>query len=224
MNTLAFDWDGTLIDVWARYYGLYAGSHASAGSPAVEPLPESRYRELVRAGEPHYRILQNWRDPQRYQAFLAYRNERLEQPGQLSLDRCVAGVIPVLERLAGMARLIVVSARDDHAALCAQLDRLGVGALFAAVHATAVYGGAEAKARVLRRERAVAMVGDTEVDLNAASQAGIAAVAVGWGLRSAEVLRQAGGSVICETPSALEQALSALIPARLDPARLDIDR
>lgn len=50
-------------------------------------------------------------------------------------------------------------------------------------------------------------VGDSEVDVQTAKNAGLPFLAVGWGFRSEAVLREAGATVICQTPVELEKAI-----------------
>lgn len=53
-------------------------------------------------------------------------------------------------------------------------------------------------------------VGDSEVDVQTAKNAGIPCLSVGWGFRSAQVLRRAGVEKIYDTPQALLDALLLL--------------
>lgn len=55
-----------------------------------------------------------------------------------------------------------------------------------------------------------AYVGDSEVDVQTAKNAGLALCAVCWGFRSEETLRNAGATRVCHTPEALLEALEAL--------------
>lgn len=57
------------------------------------------------------------------------------------------------------------------------------------------------------REEAL-YVGDTEVDVQTARNAGVDCVAVTWGFRSPEQLREAGASVLVRSPAELAELLS----------------
>ena len=50
-------------------------------------------------------------------------------------------------------------------------------------------------------------IGDSEVDVETAKNAGMDCIAVDWGFRDADVLRLAGAKVIVSKPEALEDAL-----------------
>ena len=47
-------------------------------------------------------------------------------------------------------------------------------------------------------------VGDTEVDIDTAKNAGIDCVCVTWGFRTREQLKKAGATIIVDTPEELE--------------------
>lgn len=55
-----------------------------------------------------------------------------------------------------------------------------------------------------------AYVGDSDVDVLTARNAGVACVAVSWGFRDEACLRAAGAKTVCATPQALLEALEAL--------------
>ena len=54
-------------------------------------------------------------------------------------------------------------------------------------------------------------VGDSEVDVLTAKNAGVSCIAVLWGFRDKEDLETAGDCHFCETPAQLEQAIDALV-------------
>ena len=53
-------------------------------------------------------------------------------------------------------------------------------------------------------------VGDTEVDLETARRAGMPCLAVSWGFRSAEQLREAGAEAIAHSAEELDALLQRL--------------
>lgn len=53
-------------------------------------------------------------------------------------------------------------------------------------------------------------IGDSEVDVLTARNSGLPCLAVSWGFRSEEVLRNAGAEVICPTPEALLNVIHSL--------------
>ena len=56
----------------------------------------------------------------------------------------------------------------------------------------------------------VAYVGDSEVDVATAKNAGLHLCAVSWGYRDVDTLKAAGADVICATPDELLAALEAI--------------
>ncbi len=54
-------------------------------------------------------------------------------------------------------------------------------------------------------------VGDSEVDVLTAQNAGVPCLSVLWGFRDADVLRQAGATHFCDSPETLPQTLRKLI-------------
>lgn len=53
-------------------------------------------------------------------------------------------------------------------------------------------------------------IGDSEVDVQTARNSGLPCLAVSWGFRSVEVLREAGAETICGTPEELLSAIRKL--------------
>ena len=68
-----------------------------------------------------------------------------------------------------------------------------------------------AKAMAAIGVEACIYVGDSEVDVQTAKNAGVPCIAVLWGFRNREDLETAGDCHFCETPAQLEQAIDALV-------------
>ena len=113
------------------------------------------------------------------------------------------GILPLLKRLkeSGL-RLGVVSNKFDTAVkgLC---ERYFPGCIDAAA--------GEREAEGIRRKPAPDMdclyIGDSEVDLQTAKNAGMDCISVCWGFRDAEFLKQAGATQLVHTPKELEKLL-----------------
>lgn len=125
-----------------------------------------------------------------------------------------AGIPELMDDLRAVGcRLAVISNKDDEMvqALCGQFfgDRLDF-----CVGARADTPRKPVPDSVLRiieragvtRERAV-LVGDSEVDVQTAKNAGIDCIAVSWGFRAADVLRAAGARVLAESVAELRNDL-----------------
>jgi phosphoglycolate phosphatase len=104
------------------------------------------------------------------------------KPGRLA-RRILAG-LGVLDRFAVVLGGDEAARKPDPEGARAILSRTGVAA------ADAVF------------------VGDSPVDLATARAAGVAAVAVGWGLHAAAALRSAGAEVVVDDPAALARWLA----------------
>ncbi|MEA5152498.1 MAG: HAD family hydrolase [Oscillospiraceae bacterium] len=125
------------------------------------------------------------------------------------------GVVPLLERLRGAGlRLAVISNKQDGAVKelaaaffpglldCAVGERLGVRRKPYPDSALAA-----AETMGVAPERCI-YVGDTEVDIETAANAGMACAAVCWGFRSREQLVAAGAERPAETVGELEERLT----------------
>ena len=111
------------------------------------------------------------------------------------------GILPLLKRLkeSGL-RLGVVSNKFDTAVkgLC---ERYFPGCIDAAA--------GEREAEGIRRKPAedCLYIGDSEVDLQTAKNAGMDCISVCWGFRDADFLKQAGATQLVHTPQELEKLL-----------------
>lgn len=120
---------------------------------------------------------------------------RIERPDYLALDRPYPDAIPFLQALRALpARVILLSARQDEAALQATLRRWDLLPLTDGLVVVPPRGAAAAKGRVLCSQAAPGdvMVGDTEADLAAARQAKIPCQLLDRGFRSRRYWQQHG--------------------------------
>lgn len=129
--------------------------------------------------------------------------------------RPYAGVIPLIEKLRGMgAKTAVVSNKADAAVqpLCERyfpgLFDIAVGERPGAARKPAPdCVNAVLRELGVERDRAV-YIGDSEVDIETAQNAGLDCITVDWGFRERDFLRQRGAEVIASTP---EQVLELLV-------------
>ena len=120
------------------------------------------------------------------------------------------GILPMMERLkANGLPLAILSNKPDAAVqplarqYFSDLVSLAVGEL-EGVRRKPHPDMVEAAARQLNVPLARCLyVGDTEVDIDTAKNAGIDCACVTWGFRTREQLKQAGASIIVDTPEAL---------------------
>ena len=121
------------------------------------------------------------------------------------------GIIPMLERLKGEGMALAILSNKPDAAVQPLAERY-----FADVVRRAVGERENVRRKPCPDMVAAAAdwlhvplnrclyVGDTEVDIDTAKNAGIDCVCVTWGFRTREQLKKAGASIIVDTPEELE--------------------
>jgi len=210
-KAVLFDMDGTVLDTLTdlenavneslRRFGLPEASRAQVraalGNGAAQLLrrcmpgqPEERVREVLA-----------WYLPW-YEAHCSVET------------RPYAGVLPLMERLrAAGAKLAIISNKSD-AAVRTLAEDFFPGLLETAVGESAAVrrkpnpdAVLAAAARMGLAAADCVYVGDTEVDLATAKNAGMDCVAVSWGFRSGEELRAAGAERIAREPGELAALL-----------------
>ncbi len=199
-----FDLDGTLLDVSERHYSVYCDILRGWDRP---PLPFARYWALKRAGAPLSDILAESGAADLTEPFRQVWLERIERRDYLEMDTVVAHGREVLHRLGGDHRLVLVTLRQSPEGLARQLRALSLEDVFRVVltagHSSADYS---VKARLIESyESAPAgwLVGDTEVDVQAAGAVGLQSCAVTWGLRSRDFLRAVGPEALVDDVKAI---------------------
>ncbi len=210
-DLVLLDLDGTLVDSFPAITEALNGALAAVGLPARDLDWVRRHvgrgaRALVAdaaAGRPDAvdRLLAAFR--RHYGARFLERTPPLP------------GVPAALAELARRSPLAVISNKADEWTR-ALLEHLGWDRLFVAVEAPAPAGARKPDPAMVRRALAAAgaapgrslLVGDMEVDVATAANAGVPMVAVASGARSAGELRRAGAPEVLPGVAAL--------PARLD--------
>jgi phosphoglycolate phosphatase len=197
-RTVILDLDGTLIDVSKRHYSVYQDVLAELGGRA---LPFERYWELKRAGASWPEIMKSSELGDREaSAFLGEFRSRIEQPRYLALDAAFSFTHEVMDGLSAHD-VHLVTLRQSASALRQQLRRLDLIRQFGAIASGQGDGGAQTKAELIgkipRGPQAI-VVGDTEVDVEAARKLDAVAVAVTSGLRSATVLERSEPDLLIE--------------------------
>jgi phosphoglycolate phosphatase-like HAD superfamily hydrolase len=188
--SIVFDLDGTLLDVSSRHYLVYAELVRRLGR---QPLAKERYWRLKRSMATWKEILAlSALPPGSTQGFLEGFRGEIEKTERLATDVIIASAEKVLDSLAGEHDLYLVSLRRSAAAFERQLVALGLRRRFKNV-ASAPAGNEphHRKARLVRDmlvHGGGVMVGDTEVDVQAAQILGLCSVAVASGLRDEECL------------------------------------
>jgi phosphoglycolate phosphatase-like HAD superfamily hydrolase len=200
MSTLILDLDGTLLDVRARHYAVYAGLLEQMGG---RPLAEPAYWRCRRAGLAAGDLLRDL-PPAGRDEFRRGWLDRIEKPEALALDRLYRGAVPTLESLAKEHQLVLITLRHDARTLHCQLKSVGLTEYFEAV-ISPPEPGVSRKADLWAREgdAEVRVVGDSETDIELANDLGAECVCVTHGLRSARFLRERGARCLVSSLPAL---------------------
>jgi phosphoglycolate phosphatase-like HAD superfamily hydrolase len=240
--SLFFDLDGPLLDVRARYHGVYSGIAAELG---VEPLTLDRYWAAKRSRAPLASFFPGVRDQNELEQFyLARWLPQIEAPDALARDTVVPGAKECLASLQPSHALFLVTLRRDAMALAAQLEKTGLRSYFTAVrsgwvrseHAPGTVSdgvrsnegaaGVRLKAGWIQEllTGSAALIGDSEIDMEAARLARIQAIGVSFGIREPADLLTWGADVVLddirELPAllgrlwAVSDQLSAISPTK----------
>lgn len=215
-QAVLFDLDGTLLDTLADL--AEAGNRVLAAR-GLPPHPVQEYRYFVGSGVRHLvecilpRPLRE--QEAEVEAAIAAFQEHYAQTWQLH-TRPYAGIAELLGYLSARKyRMAILSNKPQ------RFTQLCVDTLLAPWRFHPVLGQREGvprkphpaaaleTARILDLPPSTILyVGDTGVDMRTAQQAGMDAVGVLWGFRSADELRATGAEVLVETPQELQALLT----------------
>ena len=207
---ILFDLDGTLLDTLgdlteATNYALgqfgFPGRSMEQVRRAVGNGAENQLRKSLPEGTPEETV----------QNILALYKPYYTQHCQIK-TKPYDGILETLEALKGKYPIAIVSNKPDSAvkALCSEyfpgIYALGeIPGCPRKPAADMVYKAMEA----IGADRCV-YVGDSEVDVLTAKNAGVPCVAVLWGFRDREDLEQAGECILCRTPEELNMILEEI--------------
>jgi phosphoglycolate phosphatase-like HAD superfamily hydrolase len=217
-TTIFFDLDGPLLDVRARYHGVYASIARELG---IEPLPLARYWAEKRKRTPLDQFFAGYPDHERLRAvYLERWLAQIEAPDWLAHDTVVPGAPECLKVLREHHRLVLVSLRRDPAALRRQLEWTGLMGFFSMVRSgweaslpattddreagetLPRSGGAGLKSdwmQELLADGDGVLIGDSEIDMEAAQLARIFAIGVSFGIREPDDLRRWGAEAMVDS-------------------------
>ena len=181
------DLDGPILDNREKYYRLYRDL---IWETPCEPLAMSEYWTLKQNRTPEDEILNQSAVPSAlHRDYLDARARLIESVDYLSLDRVWPGVHEWLERCSAANPTYLVTMRKRRRSLLTQLDRLQVLPFFTEVLSVDNNNGDwHVKHRLidpyLSNGEASVIIGDTEADIEAGHQLGIATIAVRSGIRN----------------------------------------
>ncbi len=210
-SLLCFDLDGPLLDVSERYWRVHL---SAAGLDVAASHGRARYLSLKRRGATDEEICRRLRIQVAASEYSARRRALLEQAEYLAFDRVWKWTGRVLTILHQAYRIAIVTKRQNAQTYRGQLLATGLRRLVDAEACEAdVEGHAGDKGALIRRaerscsEKAVALVGDTELDVQTARSMGLIAIAVSCGLQDRRRLSRARPDVLLDDVNPLPQLL-----------------
>lgn len=214
-RAVLLDMDGTVLDTLSDLHAAVNRSLAEFGFPAVSM---ERVRRSVGNGAERLicRCLPENTEESAVQRVLGFYLPYYDSHCSIS-TRPYDGIVPMMRRLkAAGVKLAIVSNKGD-AAVKKLAEEHFAGLLETAVGESATVRRKPNPDAVLAAagelgesiERCV-YVGDSEVDIRTAENAGMDCVSVAWGFRDREQLIAAGAGRIADTPEALERLIVSI--------------
>jgi phosphoglycolate phosphatase len=192
IKLIVFDWDGTLMDSEAQ---IVACLHAAIADLGLEPMDDDTVKNVIGLGlREAIDTLVPERNDQFHQAFVEFYRTHWFQSGESTLFE---GARDVLDIIREQDMLLGIATGKARRGLQRVLDETGLEPVF---HATRCADEAHSKPHPqmlleMMQQLGVEpdqtiMVGDTEYDMEMATNAGVGKVAVRCGVHSEERLRQ----------------------------------
>ncbi len=213
---IVFDWDGTLMDSEAQ---IVSCLHAAIADLQIEPMEDDTVKNVIGLGlREAIDTLVPGRDDRFHQAFVDHYREHWFRSGSSSLFE---GVRESLQTLRQRNLVLGVATGKARRGLDKALGETGLDSFFDATRCADEAPSKPHPQMLLElmeilevAPQQTVMVGDTEYDMEMATNAGAAKIAVSSGVHSAERLQQHSPLVtlnrIRDMPAWLEEA--GLIP------------
>lgn len=179
---IAFDLDGTLVDVSKRDYKIYEDIVKELGG---RPISFNDYWPKRQARTNIHTILSQSGIVNKKEVvyFLSERKIRMERIDYLSLDKLFADVKETLDELSNNHEIFILTIRHNKENTYRQLNLLGLDRY----HIIIVEGGKEDALK--RIPNLQAMIGDTENDIVPAVKINVQSIAVTTGIRNENLLK-----------------------------------
>ena len=180
-KAIAFDLDGTLVDVSLRDYCIYKDLVVKIGGM---PLAYTHYWRLRQAKTDIHQILADSEvvDPDCITSFLLERKVLMESSEYLKIDKLFPGTLEILNKLSKTFNIHILTIRHNKLNTKIQLRALELDIFKHHI----VDGNKEEQMKLI--PNLSFMVGDTENDILSANKIGVKSIAVTTGIRNRELL------------------------------------
>lgn len=214
-DTVVFDLDGTLLNTLddltdSMNYALKSCSLDTRSKDEIRGFVGNGIRLLVERAVPEGTDSETLESC--YDCFCAYYKEHMEDK-----TRPYEGVNRMLANIkkAGFKTAIVTNKADFAAQdLCRRMFGNNIGVVAGSVdgrpNKPAPDGVFYALSKLGSKKENAVFVGDSDVDILTAENAGLPSIGVLWGFRDKSVIEAAGASVFAETPGELEKIILSM--------------
>ena len=179
---IAFDFDGTIIDISRRDYAVY---HDLMQDLSGSALPFGIYWPMRR---------------KRTNIHLIQRASLIEDVKYLVFDTVIPGVVNTIKLNSSWVTPCLVTTRHDVKRLHWQIGELGLNNVFRDI----IIAGKDKTKYYSKVSNLKLIVGDTENDIDAANTLGITSVAVLSGIRDADIIRLSCPGFIEESVASID--------------------
>lgn len=185
MRTIWFDFDGTLVDVKARFYSVHK---TICSRFSIKPLPETEYWKARCEGISTLEILKGISAENLFEQYIAERNKLIESPEFLGMDKVREGVKETLLNLKSKYQFNILTGRSSREALEWQLNHLSLAGFFYGIFVVSPYGDWQDKYNVLQMNSRPGdiVIGDAPRDMIAGKKAGLKTIAILDGMATKE--------------------------------------
>lgn len=221
--TLFLDLDGPILNTTERYFHVYRTVAAELGLK-THLTPESFWSSKRRA-ESSAQIFGREAPHAEIETFRRRWDQEIESPRWLRLDTLQPSALATLRAFYTCFTVVLVTLRQERAALEAQLTALGLREFFHEVRSASPLGadGVQVKRRLLAASGPAAgvIIGDTEVDIRSGKQCGLGTVAVTCGIRDEALLRRVQPGLL--VPSLADVSIAQIKSMSRYPNRRRVD-
>lgn len=188
-KTIFVDFDGTIVDVFPRYYGILL---SYIGQFTNKKLDYNMYREKKRSGKKDNSIVKSLLDVEiNIENYLKYKRERLESPQWLLKDTIIGDPKDAYKKFRAINyNVVLLTQRSCKSNLIWQVNFLGINDCFDDVVVVKPKQGRNSKAQYIGEKinEKNAIIGDSKVEMEAAKLLNIEYYFVNSGLFNAQYI------------------------------------